>query len=165
MTSTHPSYNLSLINHMISSSVLPLHPHSHISKVSATPLFTALSCPMCSVSSCTSKVQDYLKSHQMHYHLWTLAWSFSTTIRTSLIWNSAHKLSQPWICAVVLPYPKFSALLKKILSFPTITSLLQPFLHVAKIILNSYAILSFTSVQLPVDCRFNVHTTLLSRLQ
>lgn len=66
VTATHPSYHLSLINHVIWSSVLPLHPHSHISEVSVTPLFTALSCPMCSVSSCTSKVQNYLEPHQMH---------------------------------------------------------------------------------------------------
>lgn len=81
-TTTHPSYNLSPINHMISSSVLPLHPHKclfpHFQGISHTTLLhlhhtTALSCPMCSGSSCTSKVQNYLESHQMHHHLWTPA--------------------------------------------------------------------------------------------
>lgn len=103
-TTTHPSYNLNPIYHMISSSVLPLHPHKCFFKVSVPPLSTALSCPTCRVSSCTSKVQDYLESQQMHYHLWIPAWSFSTTSRTSFIWNSVYKLSQLWICVVALPY-------------------------------------------------------------
>lgn len=62
-----------------------------------------------------------------------------------------------------LTLSKLSALLKRILSFPTTSSLSKPFLQVAKTILNSNVILSFTSVQLPVDCKFNMHATLLSR--
>lgn len=63
-----------------------------------------------------------------------------------------------------LTLSKFSTFLKRILSFPTISSPLHLFLQAAKTILNSNAILSFTSVQLPVDYKFNIHTTLLSRL-
>lgn len=111
---------------------------------------------------CSCEAQDYL-SLTKHNAVCnpSPAACFSTTGKIScriLLRNGAEQLAQLSSRSCL---SEFSALLKRI--FPHYL-LSQPPLQVAWTILNSIAILSFTSIQLPVDHKFDACTSLLPRL-
>lgn len=144
-TTTHPSYNLSPIYHMISNSVLSLHPHKcllpHFQGISHTTLHGTF--------------LPYVQCLKLHLQSKGLSWISPNTPRfvnpsLKFFYHQQHQLYLKQCLQAVttqnscscFTLPKFSTLLKRILSFPTISSLLQPFLQVAKTILNSNTILS-----------------------